>query len=70
MQNRLSDWWGIIGLVGIMVVSVFLTQVRDNDDSRAHLATYLLEKLRFTYRNAVGDNKAVHLLSHHTQNLH
>ena len=70
MQNRLSDWRGIIGSVGITVVSVFLTQVRDNDDSRARLATYLLEKLRFTYRYAVGDDKAVCLLSHHTQNLH
>ena len=70
MQNRLSDWRGIIGSVGITVVSIFLTQVRDNNDSRARLATYLLKKLRFTYWSAVGDDKAVRLLSHHTQNLH
>ena len=59
MQNHLSDWQGIIGSVGITVVSVFLTQVRDNDDSRAHLATYLLKKLQFTYQSAVGDDKVV-----------
>jgi len=66
VSQRLSEWRGSFGSAAIAIVNAFFDDndnYRDSNDMRQEFATHMLEKLRFVYRQAKGnDAKVIHFL--------
>src|ERR1700722_7180611 len=66
VSQRLSEWRGSFGSAAIAIVNAFFDDndnYRDSNDMRQEFATHMLEKLRFVYRQAKGnDAKEIHFL--------
>jgi hypothetical protein len=64
VSQRLSEWRGSFGSAAIAIVNGFFDdngKYRDSNDMRQEFATRMLDKLRFVYRHAKGNDPKVHI---------
>ena len=62
MQRLADSWRSSIGSTALSVLIAFFEShenLKDSDDNRAEFAEYALDKLRFCYKKANGDDEEV-----------
>ena len=62
LQRLADSWRSSIGSTALSILIAFFESqdnLRDSDENRAEFADYLLDKLRFCYKKADGDDEEV-----------
>ena len=62
MQRLADSWRSSIGSVALLIIITFFESqddLKDSDENRAKFAEYALDKLRFCYKKANGDDEEV-----------